>query len=55
MIIVYRCQLNKVILPTFRGIIEKEGQTEFNIMDTEAIRSRIASPISEIDQKKIVK
>lgn len=51
MIIVYRYQLNKVILPTFRGIIEKEGQTEFNIIDTEVIRNRTANPTSEIDRK----
>ncbi|MBA6156508.1 nucleoside monophosphate kinase [Tenacibaculum sp. S7007] len=51
MIIIYRYQIQRGILPIFRELIEKNELNEFNVIDTETIRSRLANPTTEVDEK----
>lgn len=51
MIIIYRYQLQREVLPIFREIIEKNELIEFNVIDTETLRNRLSNPKTEQDKK----
>jgi adenylate kinase family enzyme len=51
MIIIFRYELNKGILTTFRELIEEENSNKYNIIDKESINKRISNPITELDKE----
>ena len=51
MIIIFRYELNKGILTTFRKLIGKDNLNRYNIIDKESINKRILTPMTELDRE----